>query len=252
MGILIILMSLMIGAFLNVCIYRLPRKESIAFPPSHCTSCDTQLKPWDLIPVISFLAYRGRCRYCGEQISIQYPLIEAVNAVLYLFLYLKYGLTIETAMYCILASLMLTIFMIDLFTQEIPDELNIFGLLTGIAFIILNFNVNNLISSCIGLFVGGGLFLLIAVASKGAMGGGDIKLMGVLGFWFGWKLILLNGFLSFIIGAAVSIVLIGFKIKRMKDYIPFGPFIAAAAWITIFYGPLLLNWYFIFIDINRR
>jgi leader peptidase (prepilin peptidase) / N-methyltransferase len=247
MSILILIFGLLIGSFLNVCIYRIPRKESIAFPPSHCTSCNTQLKSWDLIPVLSYAVYRGKCRYCKEKISLQYPIIELANGILYLLLYLKFGLSIEMAMYAILSSILVVITVIDFFTQEIPDELNILGLIIGIVFLVLNFSFSNLIVSGLGLLIGGGLFLIIAIVSGGAMGGGDIKLMGVLGFWFGWKLVLVLSILSFVIGAVASLALIATKIRSMKDYIPFGPFIAIAALIIIFFGSELLNWYISFI-----
>jgi leader peptidase (prepilin peptidase)/N-methyltransferase len=247
MNIIILILGLLIGSFLNVCIYRIPKKESIAFPPSHCTSCNTQLKPWDLIPVLSYLVYRGKCRYCKEKVSIQYPIIELTNGLLYLFLYQKFGLTVEAGMYAILTSVLIVIAVIDFFTQEIPDELNISVLIAGIVFLILNFSLGNLINSGLGLLLGGGLFLLIAVVSGGAMGGGDIKLMGVLGFWYGWKLTLILSFMAFIIGAIASMLLIAVKIKKMKDYIPFGPFIVIAALIIIFFGSDLLSWYLSFI-----
>jgi leader peptidase (prepilin peptidase)/N-methyltransferase len=197
----------------------------------------------DLIPVTSYVTFRGKCRYCREKISIQYPIIELTNGLIYLFLYQKLGLTIEMALYSLLSSTLIVITLIDFLAQEIPDELNIFGIIIGIVLLILNFSLGSLVNSSLGLLLGGGLFLLIAVASKGAMGGGDIKLMGVLGFWFGWKLILMLSFMSFIIGATASMMLIAFKIKGMKDYIPFGPFIAIAALIIIFFGSDLLSWY---------
>jgi leader peptidase (prepilin peptidase) / N-methyltransferase len=247
MSIFVFIFGLLIGSFLNVCIYRIPKKESIAFPSSRCTSCNTQLKFWDLIPLLSFGLCRGKCKYCKAKISIQYPIIELTNAIIYLLLYLKYGFTLEISMYAILSSLLVVITVIDFSTQEIPDELNIFGFTIGVFFLFFNFSFNNLLSSGLGLLIGGGLFLLIAVVSGGAMGGGDIKLMGVLGFWFGWKLILLLSILSFVIGAIASLLLIAFKIKGMKDYIPFGPFIAIASIIIIFFGSNILRWYLNFI-----
>lgn len=243
MSIIIFILGLLIGSFLNVCIYRIPRNEPLEFSPSHCISCNTKLKPMDLMPVLSYVACRGKCRHCKAKISIQYPIIELTNGLIYLYLYQKFGLTVELAMYALLSSILVVITVIDFFTQEIPDELNILGIITGIVFLILNFNLGNLVSSSLGLLLGGGLFLLIAVISKGAMGGGDIKLMGVLGFWFGWKLILVLSFMSFIIGAIASMLLIALKIKGMKDYIPFGPFIAFAAMVIIFYGSDILSWY---------
>ncbi|RKD34591.1 prepilin peptidase [Thermohalobacter berrensis] len=237
--------SLLIGSFLNVCIYRIPRGKSISYPPSHCPKCDTRLKPLDLIPVISYIFYRGKCRYCGEKISLQYPLIEILTAIIYILLFLKYGLTITFIKYATLSSLLLVISVIDYQHKIIPDKLNIFGLITGFIFISLyNFKIG-LINGTIGLLIGGGLFLLIAVLTKGAMGGGDIKLMAVIGLWMGWKYIILISLLSFVFGAIISLLLLLFKIKDRKDYIPFGPFIALATFVTILYGSEIIQYYMI-------
>ena len=243
MSILIFILGLLIGSFLNLSINRIPNKESIAFMPIRCASCNTRLKFWDLIPVLSYIVYKGKCRHCLEKISVRYPIIELMNGLIYLYLYVKFGPSVEMVMYSILSSLLIVITLIDLYTQEIPEELNIFGLVIGIVFLLLNFSIGNLISSGLGLLLGGGLFLLIASVSGGAMGGGDIKLIGVLGFWFGWKLILVLSILSFIIGAIASLLLIALKMKSLKDYIPYGPFIAVAAMIIIFCGSDLISWY---------
>lgn len=240
---LVMIFGLMIGSFLNVCIYRIPKKESIAYPPSHCTSCNTRLKAIELIPVLSFLFYRGKCRYCGSEISYRYPMVELLTALFITFLYMHFDLTSSFFMYSILACLLLVIAFIDYDTQEIPDGLIIAGLLTGIIFIALNGFKSNYINSILGLLLGGGLFLLIAAVSGGAMGGGDIKLMGVLGLWFGCKLILSVSMIAFIIGAVVSILLIVLKIKNRKDYIPFGPFIVISALINILYGSEIISLY---------
>ncbi|QXM05995.1 prepilin peptidase [Crassaminicella indica] len=240
----IFIIGLLIGSFLNVCIYRIPIEKSIVNPPSHCPKCNTTLKPLDLIPVFSFLFNKGKCRYCGENISLQYPIIELFNGLIYLLLYLKYDLTILFVKYTILASLLIVISVIDYKLQIIPDECNLFGFIISGAFIIFNdFSTIALINAILGLLVGGGIFLIIAIATNGAMGGGDIKLMGVLGFALGWKYILLITFLSFIIGAILSIFLLLLKLKHRKDTIPFGPFIAIAAFITILYGNDIINWY---------
>ncbi|SMB94969.1 type 4 prepilin peptidase 1 Aspartic peptidase. MEROPS family A24A [Desulfonispora thiosulfatigenes DSM 11270] len=236
--------GLLIGSFLNVCIYRLPHHESIAFPPSHCTRCETNLRPGDLVPVLSYLLARGKCRYCGEKISLQYPVIELLNAILYILFFLKYGFTIIFLKYAILASLLLVIAVIDYHLQIIPDECNLFGLIVSGAFIIFyNFSYTSLIDAIFGLLLGGGIFLVIALVSKGGMGGGDIKLMGVLGLALGVKDILLITFLSFIIGAVFSLFLLGFKLKKRKDPIAFGPFISVAALITMLYGTNIIKWY---------
>ncbi len=243
MKIVINILSLLLGSFLNVCIYRIPRGESISYPPSHCPNCDARLRPRDLIPVLSYLFCKGKCRYCGEPISPQYPFVEILNAVIYYLLYLKFGLSILFFKYAILSSLLIVISFIDYKYKIIPDRLIVFGLIIGtISLPLYNF-IPNVINGTIGLLVGGGLFLLIAIASNGAMGGGDIKLMGVLGLCLGWKCVLLVSLLSFIIGAIISILLMILKIKKRKDYIPFGPFISIAAMLTMLYSTEIINLY---------
>lgn len=243
MSILILIFGLVIGSFLNVCVWRIPRGESIAYPPSHCTGCGKDLKPMDLVPVLSYLLYMGKCRYCGGRISPRYPMVELLNGVIYLLLYQKIGLGLLFVKYAILSSLLIVAGFIDYDHQIIPDRLIIFGLGTGVIFAILSNFKNGLIDGLIGLLIGGGFFLLIAVATNGAMGGGDIKLMAVLGLWLGWKHILLIIFLSFVIGGLLSTILLGLKLKGRKDFIAFGPFIAIAAFIAIYYGRDILEWY---------
>ena len=240
----LLIMGLILGSFLNVCIYRIPKRKSISFPPSHCPKCDEKLKPLDLIPIISYIFSKGKCRYCGEKISLQYPIVELLNALIYVLLYMKYGLSLYFFKYAILSSLLIVISFIDLKYQIIPDRLNLFCLVLGILFTLSYGNIWLTVNGTIGLFVGGGLFLLIAIITKGAMGGGDIKLMGALGLYFGWKYILLISFLSFIIGAVISISLLVLKIKNRKDYIPFGPFISIASIVTMLYGQEVMEWYF--------
>lgn len=242
MNFIILTLGLLIGSFLNVCIYRIPRGESISFPPSHCPKCSNNLKPIDLIPVLSFIWTKGKCRYCSEKISRRYPLVEILNSAIYLILYLKFSMSILFIKYAILASILIVISFIDYDHQIIPDEIIIFGIiLSFIPHIVDNFKVN-ILNGLIGLLIGGGLFFIIAIITN-AMGGGDIKLMGMLGFSLGYKYILLITFLSFIIGAVVSLILIGIKIKSRKDFIPFGPFIAMATLVTIYCGDEIINWY---------
>lgn len=236
--------GILTGSFLNVCIYRIPKKQSISYPPSHCPKCDTKLKPLDLIPVLSYLFLKGKCRYCGEKISPRYPIVELFNALLYLLFYYKYGLSFMFIKYAFLSSFLIVVSFIDLELQIIPDRLIAFALIVGVVFnIIYEFKLS-LLNGILGLIIGGGLFLLIAIVTRGAMGGGDIKLMGVLGFVLGWRYILMITLLSFIIGAFISIFLLAFKVKGRKDFIPFGPFISIAAFITMLYGNEILFWYF--------
>jgi len=247
MGILIFIYGLIIGSFLNVCIYRIPREESIVFPSSHCPKCGTSLRVIDLIPVFSYLFQRGKCRYCREQISIQYPLIELLNAILYIFIYRYYGLTLEFFFYVVIFSILLVITVIDLKHMVIPDILVVSILIIAIIYKILSFilyaNPLNLLNSIGGLVISGLLFLLIILISKGGMGGGDVTLIASLGFIFGVKGILLTIFLSFLTGSVISVILLISRIKTKKDPIPFGPFIVLGFFIANFWGDKLVNWY---------
>ncbi|QZY56981.1 prepilin peptidase [Crassaminicella profunda] len=245
MYLFILVLGLLIGSFLNVCIWRIPRRESIVYPGSHCPKCNTTLKPMDLIPVFSFLVYRGKCRYCDVKISMQYPIIELMHAMIYLFLYYRYGYSLEFMEYALLSSLIIVISFIDIDHQIIPDGLIWLGFVFAFIFNIHSFFVNftNLYNSVLGLLIGGGFFLLIALITNGGMGGGDIKLMGMLGFWLRWKWILLIMFLSFVIGAFISVCLIITKQKGRKDMIPFGPFIGFATLMTVYYGNDIIYYY---------
>ena len=232
----------MIGSFLNVCIYRIPKGKSITYPPSHCPKCEHKLKLMDLIPILSYLLNKGKCRYCGEQISLQYPIVEVLNALCWSILYFKLGLNITFINYAILVSILIVVSFIDYHHKIIPDRLILFGLICSLVFqFFYNWKVNYL-NGLIGMLIGGGIFLLIALIT-GAMGGGDIKLMGILGFWLGWQNIVVVTFLSFIVGAVISLFLMAFKIKGRKDFIPFGPFISIAAFITMLYGTEIIQWY---------
>jgi len=238
----IFILGTFIGSFLNVCIYRLPEGKSVVSPPSACSSCGHRLGFLDLVPILSYVFNRGRCRYCGAKYSIQYPLIELLNGILYLFVFYKYGFTWISVMHSITVSVLIVVFLIDLRYKIIPDSIIIFGLLytTIISIIFIDINIMNKIY---GFLFGFGLFLLIALVTN-AMGGGDIKLMGFLGLNFGLKGILFITVSSFVIGAVVSVGLLISKIATRKDFIPFGPFIALAAVIYIFWGEELINIYF--------
>jgi len=238
----IFLFGTLIGSFLNVCIYRLPEGKSVVSPPSACSSCGHRLGFLDLIPIFSYVFNRGRCRHCGAKYSIQYPLIELLNGILYLFIFYKYGFTWISVMHSLTVSVLIVVFLIDLRYKIIPDSLVIFGLLytTIISIMFIDINIMNRLY---GFLFGFGLFLLIALVTN-AMGGGDIKLMGFLGLNFGLKGIIFITVSSFVIGAVISVGLLISKIATRKDYIPFGPFIAVAALIYIFWGEELINIYF--------
>lgn len=245
---LIYLYGLIIGSFLNVCIYRIPRGESIAFPSSHCPNCNTSLKWYDNIPLFSYLSLGGKCRYCKTPISIQYPLIEALNAIIYIILFYYFSLSLNFIFYALISSVLLVITVIDLKEMIIPDVLVLIILILSIINKTLNYFIYGIspqiLSSLGGLLLAGGLFLAIVILSKGGMGGGDVTLIASLGFILGYKEILFNIFLSFILGAIISLFLLITKIKSRKDPIPFGPFIILAFFITLLWGENLVTWYF--------
>lgn len=247
MYIIIFTLGIIIGSFLNVCIYRIPRQESIVFPSSHCTYCSHPLAWYDLIPIFSYLSLKGKCRYCGGVISPQYPIVEFINGVIYLLLFLYFDLTINFIFYSLIISILIIISIIDYFHQIIPDGLVLLILVSTIiykAFIYIIYKTPLSFLDSISGFIGAGLlFIIIALVSNGGMGGGDIKLSAALGFILGSKKTLLNILLSFIIGAVFSIVLLLSGKKGRKDAIPFAPFINISFLITLLYGEDIINWY---------
>lgn len=245
---LIFIYGLIIGSFLNVCIYRIPREESIVFPSSHCPICNTTLKWYDNIPFFSYMLLKGKCRYCSTKISIQYPIVETLNAIIYLILFYYFKLSLDFIYLSLISSVLIVITFIDLKEMIIPDVLVIILLILSVLYKILNYYLYNvppqILNSLGGLLIAGGLFLAIVILSKGGMGGGDVTLISALGFILGIKYILLNIFLSFILGAIISIILLITKIKDRKDPIPFGPFIILGFYITVLFGERIMNFYF--------
>lgn len=247
MIVIIGVLGLIIGSFLNVVIYRVPKGESVVAPPSHCGSCGKRLGPLDLVPVISYIALGGRCRYCGEGISIRYPLVEAVTALLFLSGYYFFGASWQILFYFVYVSLLVAIALIDLDHQIIPDGLVLFGFGVAVSEKVITalFWGNNLriMDALWGLLAGGGIFLLIAVLSRGGMGGGDVKLMGLLGFAFGLRSVLVISILAFMLGALISVFLLVSGLRSRKDPIPFGPFIALSTWLAMLFEAQIVHWY---------
>ncbi len=241
MSALIAIYGLIIGSFINVCIYRIPKGEEVVFTPSHCFSCGYRLKWYDLIPVFSYAFLQGKCRNCGESISIQYPLVELANSAMYVWIYLIFGSSIETVLYMFLASALLTISVIDFKHMIIPDSIVVFiGIL---AIINLIFNIKLWLYFVVGFFVVSVILLVIAIITKGGMGGGDIKMMAVAGLLIGWDKILLALMLGAILGSVVGVTLIALKIIERKQFIPFGPFLAAGVFASALYGEEIIGWY---------
>ena len=236
-----------VGSFLNVCICRMPKDESVVLPPSHCTNCDYLIRWYDNVPMVSYLLLKGRCRSCGEPISAQYPLVEFLNGALTLALFLKFGPSFVFAVLFLFCSALVVITFIDLEYQIIPDMITLPGIVIGFAlsFLIPNFGW---LSSLIGILSGGGSLLLIAylyqaVAKKDGLGGGDIKLLAMMGAFFGWKAILFIIFAASLAGSAIGITVMLVQKKDATLAIPFGPFLASAAVLYIFCGNQIIFWY---------
>lgn len=244
MSILIFILGLCIGSFLNVCIYRIQREESIVFPASHCTNCGYELKKFDLIPVISYLILRGKCRNCNDKISIKYPLIEILNGVLYLLIYCKFGFTLELFKFCLLTSLLIVIAVIDFETKYVYNSTIIFGVIFGVIFLILNWIEIRSIpwDYIIGAIIGFGFIYLIILITKG-MGEGDADIAGICGLFIGIKGVIVSLFLAIVIGGIVASIILVFKIKGKKSEIAFGPYLAIGGIIASLYGQSLIDIY---------
>jgi leader peptidase (prepilin peptidase) / N-methyltransferase len=238
---LIFIIGLIVGSYLNVCICRIPDKKSLNHT-SHCSNCHHKLDFIELIPILGYFINNRKCKHCGEKLSIKNPIVEILTAVVFLLLYTKYSFSIYFFEYAVLTSLIITVTFIELEKQDVPEELIIFCLIAGLLFNIYAIKVN-MINGILGFMLGGAVFLIIAMITQGAFGGGNIKYMAVLGLYMGWKLIIVIALLSFVLGAIVSIILTVSKIKSRKDYISLGPFIAVSTIIVIFYGQELLQLY---------
>jgi len=238
--------GLIIGSFLNVCIWRLPREESIIRPGSHCPACSTALGVRDLVPVLSWLFLRGKCRACGEKISPRYPVVELLSGGLFLATYLHYELTPGLLAGLVFSGFMVAITFIDLDHQIILDGMLALLAVCGLGLQLWTGAVG-IVNMLIGAGAGGGLLLLLAILSRGGMGGGDVKFAAALGFWLGWPGILLGLFIGFVLGGVISLLLLASGLRGRKDFIPFGPFIAIGAWIALLYGRTILGWYFGFL-----
>ncbi len=232
--------GLLIGSFLNVCICRIPLHKSIIKPPSSCGSCGHRLNYYDMLPVANYAINSGKCRYCGERYSIEYPLIELFNGLLYVAIALKYGFGLALVLYCILGSILIAVSGIDLKHKIIPDSINIAVAAIGIVFVLYDNSI--ILDRILGALIGFILFFAIALATE-AMGGGDIKLIAGFGLVFGVQGVLFIMFFSFVIGAVISVILLITKAKSRKDEIPFGPFISAAVLLYIFHGSEIINFY---------
>ena len=248
--ILIIVLGVVVGSFLNVCIYRLPRNISIVTPRSKCTNCDHQIKSWENIPIISYIFLGGKCSNCKTKISLRYPIVEALTAVIYFIIYNYYGVTIETLLLLVVFSVIIILTFIDMDFQILPNNLLIIGLIPVVIFVYLQYS-ESIINHLIGGIMLFAIFLLIGYLGKLAykvdsMGMGDVKYATVIGLFLGWKLGIVVFIVSFF-SAAILIVIIslGRKIDR-KQRLAFGPFLSLGCLIAFFWGTEIINWYMAF------
>ncbi len=247
-NIFIFILGAVIGSFLNVLIYRLPREESIVYPSSHCPNCKKAIFWYDNIPIVSFILLRGRCRNCGNPISPRYLLVEFMTGILFLLIGPIFGFGIWDFGFYFAAffiCLLIVAFFSDLETEIIPDEIMILGIPFGLLFNLLK---GNLQAAVLGCALGYSFLFLISlfgrsVFKKDALGYGDVKLAALMGAWLLYDKVLLGVFLGYLIGAVVSIILLSAKIKKFGDYIPFGPYLATGAFLAFFWGPQIISYY---------
>ncbi len=230
------------GSFLNVVIARVPEGRSIVGPGSACPRCSTPIAWYDNVPLLSFALLRARCRKCGEPISWRYPVVELVTGLLFVLALAERGLTIDLIPALLLVAGLVAITGIDLDHQLIPDVISIPGIVVGLAVSTLTGRPGWL-DSLVGVVIGGGIFLLIIVASRGGMGGGDMKLGAMLGAFLGWKLVLVAILIAILAGGVFAIVVLLLRRKGRKDAVPFGPFLALGGVVSLFWGESLLAWY---------
>ncbi len=242
-----VIFGAIIGSFLNVCIVRLPKEESIVFPGSHCPRCGHSIRFYDNIPILSYVFLKAKCRYCGASISVQYPLVEGITALCSLLLFMRFGISLSYLFYFCFVAALIAITVIDLYHQIIPDVISLPGIGVGLLGS-LALPEHTFFDSLIGGIVGGGSLFLVAVlyrwvAKREGMGGGDVKLLAMIGAFLGWKAVILTILLSSLIGSIAGIGIMLLKGKDFKYASPFGPFLSLGAVISLFYGEQMIRWY---------
>ncbi|UCG79943.1 MAG: prepilin peptidase [Desulfobacterales bacterium] len=243
----VLVLGMAVGSFLNVCIFRLPRSLSLIHPPSMCPSCGTKIPFYHNVPVASYFWLKGRCRHCGSAISLRYPLVELVSGLFAVSVFTRYGFSWESLFFFALVGALLVITFIDIDHQIIPDVITYPGI--GFGFV-TSFFLGHItyIESLIGILFGGGILLLVAwgyyvLTKREGMGGGDIKLLAMIGAFLGWKGVIFTMFAGAAIGTAVGVVVALRTGGGRKLAIPFGPFLSLGALLYLFYGSQLVGWY---------
>ena len=250
MKVFVFLMGSVVGSFLNVCIYRLPKGRSVIFPGSHCPNCARAIRWYDNVPIFSYIFLGGKARCCKAKISLRYFIVEVLTASAYLVLFIFFGMTPKFFAYAVMASGLIVATFVDFEIQEIPDEVSVGGLVIGLILAIVfpsilneTTRLNGFLISFLGALAGGGMIYAMGILGefafkREAMGGGDVKLLAMIGAFTGWKLAVLTFFLAPVFGSVVGIIL---KIRHGKDVIPYGPYLSLAAICSIFFGERILH-----------
>ena len=248
------LLGLFVGSFLNVCIDRLPKGQSIIHPRSHCATCNRKISNLDNIPIFSYLWLRGRCRYCHAPIPIRLPIVEGLTSLLFALLYWKFGLGLELSISLVYASLLIAIFVIDLENQLVLDKVIYPGMALALAFSFFwpglegigalpGEALGRVVSSLAGGAIGMAAMALPFIIYRRGMGMGDVKLGALVGLMSGYPLVAIALLLAVITGGLVAALLLVFKIKKRSDPIPFAPFLATSAMVTLLWGQAIWQWY---------
>ena len=261
MNIVFFVLGAVVGSFLNVCIHRLPRGGSLISPGSHCPKCGRHIRWFDNIPMLSYILLMRRCRYCGATISGHYFIVELISSLLFLGLYMRFGLSINLLIYLVLTSSLIVMSFIDFDYRIIPDVLNCPGIVIGLVLSILHPAIHirpqpwdrvftspaiaSVADSFSGIILGAGFLFALAILGraifkKEAMGFGDVKLLAMIGAFLGWQMVVLTIFISALIGSIIGIII---KLKTTGSYIPYGPYLALGAIVAIFGGEKIILWY---------
>jgi leader peptidase (prepilin peptidase)/N-methyltransferase len=248
-ALLLAIVGLAIGSFLNVCIHRIPRGESLNHPPSRCPTCGTGLRWFDNVPVLGYLRLRGRCRSCRAPISMRYPIVELITMGLFLLHYAQFGWSPLLIARLVFACALVVLFAIDLEHHLLPDVITLPGIVVGLIFSI--WLPPGIVAALIGVLIGGGALWLIGEAyyrysGQEGMGGGDVKMLAMIGAFLGWKLVILTLVLSSVAGSIIGMALIASRRGGMKYELPYGTFLALGALVSSLVGERLIDWYMAF------
>ncbi len=246
--IIFVLFGMAWGSFLNVVIYRLPRQLSLISPPSSCPQCNKRVAPYDNIPVVSYILLRGKCRYCGNGIPISYLMVEILTPLSFLLLYNQYDLSLHFFTSCIFASAMIVLGFIDFYHQIIPDIITFPGLALALVYTFFRSDLT-LAEAVMGAVAGSGFLLLVYGAyyllrNQEGLGVGDMTMMLLIGAYLGWKLVFFTLILASLMGSLAGIYFLLFKKKDLQYALPFGTFLAPAAFIALIWGYKIIKWYF--------